>query len=89
MVTKITKMVPRAYYVVDGVELLASDVFEVLEKIDCNEGDDIEYYLDSCADKLVELGYLNKRYGMRQCIIYEDTEDKKATRLFREILNMR
>lgn len=89
MVTKITKMVPRTYYVIDGIELLASDVFEVLEKIDCNEGDDIEYYLDKCADKLVELGYLNKRYGMRQCIIYEDTEDKKATKLFHEILNMR
>ena len=53
MVTKITKMVPRIYYVIDGVELLESDVFEVLDKIDCNEGDDIEYYLDSCADKLV------------------------------------
>lgn len=40
-------------------------------------------------DKLVELGYLNKRYGMRQCIVYEDTEYKKAAKLFREILNMR
>ena len=89
MVTEITKMVPRTYYIIDGVEFLASDVFEVLEKIDCNEGDDIEYYLDSCADKLVELGYLNKRYGMRQCIVYEDTEYKKAAKLFREILNMR
>lgn len=89
MVTKIIKMVPRTYYVIDGIELLASDVFEVLEKIDCNEGDDIEYYLDICADKLVELGYLNKRYGMRQCTIYEDTKDKKAYKLFHEILNMR
>lgn len=82
-------MVPRTYYVIDGIEFLASDVFEVLDKIDCNEGDDLEYYLDSCADKLVELGYLNKRYGMRQCVVYEDTEDKKAAKLFREILNMR
>jgi hypothetical protein len=81
-------MVPRTYYIIDGIELLASDVFEVLEKIDCNEGDDIEYYLDSCADKLVELGYLNKRYGMRQCVIYEDTEDKKAAHLFNEILHI-
>ena len=89
MVTQITKMVPRTYYVIDGIEFLASDVFEVLDKIDCNEGDDLEYYLDSCADKLVELGYLNKRYGMRQCVVYEDTEDKKAAKLFREILNMR
>lgn len=89
MVDKITKMVPRTYYIIDGIEFLASDVFQVLEKIDCNEGDDIEYYLDSCADKLVELGYLNKRYGMRQCIVYEDTEDKNAAKLFREILNMR
>ena len=89
MVTKTTKMVPRTYYIIDGVEFLASDVFEVLDKIDCNEGDDLEYYLESCADKLVELGYLNKRYGMRQCTVYEDTEDKKASKLFREILNMR
>ena len=87
MVITITKMVPRKYYVVDGVEFLASDIFEVLEKIDSNDGDDIEYYLYSCADKLVELGYLNKRYGMRQCTVYEDTEDKKASKLFREILN--
>lgn len=88
MVTKITKMVPRTYYVIDGIELLESNVFEVLEKIECNEGDDLEYYLYSCADKLVELGYLNKRYGMRQCVVYEDTEDKKATELFHEILHL-
>lgn len=88
MVNKITKMVPRTFYVIDGVEFYANYVFEVLEKIECNEGDDLEYYLDSCADKLVELGYLNKRYGMRQCCIYEDTEDKKAAALFKEILNI-
>lgn len=88
MVTKITKMVPRTYYIIDGIELNANDVFCVLEKVICGDGDDIEYYLDSCADKLVELGYLNKRYGMRQCIIYEDTEDKKADALFKEILHM-
>ena len=89
MITTITKMVPRTYYIIDGVEFRASDVFEVLEKIECNEGDDIGYYLYECANKLVELGYLNKKYGMRQCTLYEDTEDKKAMKLFREILNMR
>lgn len=88
MVTKITKMVPRTFYVIDGIEFYANDVFQVLEKIECGEGDDIEYHLDSCADKLVELGYLNKRYGMHQCIIYEDTEDKKAENLFKEIIHM-
>jgi hypothetical protein len=88
MIAKITKMVPRSYYVIDGVELNANDVFCVLENVTCGDGDDIEYYLDSCADKLVELGYLNKRYGMRQCVIYEDTEDKKAAALFKEILSM-
>lgn len=86
MVSKITKMVPRAFYVIDGVEFYANDVFQVLEKIESGEGDDLEYYLDSCADKLVELGYLNKRYGMRQCVVYEDTEDKRAAALFKEIL---
>lgn len=89
MITKITKMVPRIYYIIDGLELSANDVFCVLEKVICGDGDDIEYYLySSCADKLVELGYLNKRYGMRQCVIYEDTEDKKAEKLFDEILHM-
>lgn len=88
MITKITKMVPRSYYVIDGIELNANDVFCVLENVTCGDGDDIEYYLDSCADKLVELGYLNKRYGMRQCVIYEDTEDKKAAALFNEILHI-
>lgn len=88
MITKITKMVPRCYYIIDGIEFNANDVFCVLEKVTCGDGDDIEYYLDSCTDKLVELGYLNKRYGMRQCVIYEDTEDKKAAALFKEILNI-
>ena len=88
MVNKITKMVPRTFYIIDGVEFYANDVFCVLEKIDCGEGDDLEYYLDACADKLVELGYLNKRYGMRQCVIYEDTDDKKAAALFKEILKI-
>lgn len=88
MVTKITKMVPRTFYVIDGVKFYANDIFQVLDKITCNEGDDLEYYLDSCADKLVELGYLTKRYGMRQCVIYEDTVDGKAEALFKEILHM-
>ena len=88
MVTKIVKMVPRTYYIIDGVELNANDVFCVLEKVDCGDGDDIEYYLDSCADKLVELGYLNKRCGMRMCTVYEDTEDKRAAALFKEILHI-
>lgn len=88
MVTKTIKMVPRTFYVIDGVEFYANDIFQVLDKITCNEGDDLEYYLDSYADKLVELGYLNKRYGMRQCVIYEDTEDKRAAALFNEILHL-
>ena len=81
-------MVPKAYLIIDGVELASSDVYEVLDKITNDEGDDIEYYLYSCADKLVELGYLNKKYGMRQSIVYEDTKDKKASKLFKEILHI-
>ena len=88
MVNKITKMVPRSFYVIDGVEFAANNVFAVLDKVTNGDGDDLEYYLDSCADKLVELGYLNKRYGMCQCIIYEDTDDKRATALFKEILKI-
>ena len=89
MVTKITKMVPKTYYIIDDIEFCANDVFCVLEKIFCNEGDEVEYYLHECADKLVELGYLTKRYGMRQCIVYEDTKDQLAAKLFKEILDSR
>lgn len=89
MVTKITKMVPRTYYIIDGVEFLSSDVFRVLEMTICDEGDNIEYYLYECADKLVDLGYLNKRYGMRQCTVYEDTEDQRAAKLFKEIIDIK
>lgn len=88
MITKITKMVPKTFYIIDEIEFAANDVFEVLEKVIYDEGDEVGYYLDSCADKLVELGYLTKRYGMHQCIIYEDTEDRKAKALFEELIRM-
>ena len=89
MISKITKMVPKTYYVIDDVEFPADELFEVLEEI-VSEGDlfDIDYSLYSCMNKLVELGYLVKRYGYHQSIVYCDTEDGKATALFNEILKM-
>lgn len=89
MISKITKMVPKTYYIVDGVEFPANELFITLEHI-ISEGDsyDLDYYLHNYADKLVELGYLIKKYGCRQSIIYYDTEDGRAAALFEEILHL-
>ena len=86
MIQTITKLVPKKYYIIDGVELAANDVFRVLETITCEFDDDIDYYLYSCADKLVELGYLTKSYGHRQSIVYEDANGK-AKELFDELIH--
>ena len=89
MISKCTKMVPKTYYIIDNVEFPANELFKVLVEI-VSEGDsfNIDFSLCSCMDKLVELGYLVKRYGYHQCIVYYDTEDGKATALFNEILKM-
>lgn len=88
MVSMTTKMVPKKYYIIDGVELPANEVFILLETI-VYEGD--SYNLDydfGCADKLFKLGYLTKKYGYHQSILYCDTEDSKAAALFEEIINL-
>ena len=89
MVSKIIRNVPVVYYIVDGVEFDANDLFATLEIIVC-DGD--SYGLDcdlyDCADKLLGLGYLVKRYGYHQSIIYYDTEDCKAKALFEKILHL-
>lgn len=89
MISTITKMIPKTYYIVDGVEFPANELFITLEYI-VSEGDSygLDYYLHDYADKLLELGYLVKRYGSHQSIIYYDTEDGKAEALFNEILHL-
>lgn len=41
-----------------------------------------------CAEKLFELGYLDKKYIYYDGVLYHDTEDKKAAALLEEILKM-
>lgn len=88
MISVITKMVPKRYYVIDGVEFPASELFEVLETIVEGDPEDLEYYFYDIAEKLECLGYLVKKFGYHEGVVYYDTEDKKAAVLFKEILEM-
>lgn len=88
MIAKITKMVPKIYYVVDGMEFSAHDLFCVLETIVEGDPTDLEYYFYDVAEKLADLGYLVKKFYYHEDIVYYDTEDKKAEALFKEILKM-
>lgn len=88
MIAKITKMVPTTFYIIDGVEFLANDVFLTLETITEGNPEDLNYDLYDCAEKLANLGYLNKKWSYHEEIVYYDTEDKKAEALFNEILKM-
>ena len=89
MISMITKMVPKKYYIIDGVELPQNEAFIVLETI-VSDGDsyDLDYELYDCANKLVELGYLSKRYSYHQSTVFIDTEDKNGEKLFKEILEL-
>ena len=44
MITKITKMVPKRYYIIDGVEFPASDLFNILETVVEGDPEELEYY---------------------------------------------
>lgn len=88
MITKITKMVPKKYYIIDGVEFPAHDLFCILETIVEGDPEDLEYYFYGFAEKLVDLGYLVEKFGYHEDVVYYDTEDKKAKALFEEILKM-
>lgn len=88
MITKITKMVPRKFYIIDGVEFSSSDLFHVLETIVEGDPEDLDYYFYNIAEELANLGYLVKKFGYHEGIVYYDTEDKKAEALFKEILKM-
>lgn len=89
MVTKITKMIPRIYYVVDDVEFSANDLFRTLEIILDGNPEDLDYcLLYNTAESLFKLGYLVKKFGYHESIVFRDTEDKKAEKLFEEILKL-
>lgn len=88
MITKITKMVPTNYYVIDGEEFNENDLFCTLETV--VEGDPyaLDYALYDIAQKLYDMGYLRRRFVYHEDVLYYDTEDKKAKALFEEILKM-
>lgn len=88
MITEITKMIPKRYYVINGVEFPASELFNVLETIVEGDPEDLEYYFYDIAEKLADLGYLTKKFGYHEGIVYYDTADKKAAALFEEILKL-
>ena len=88
MITKITKMVPRKFYIIDGVEFSSSDLFHVLETIVEGDLEDLDYYFYNIAEELANLGYLVEKFGYHEGIVYHDTEDKKAEALLKEILKM-
>ena len=89
MVTKITKMIPTTYYIVDGVEFEGNKLLETLDNI-VNVFDSwvSEFEVDwRCAEKLFDLGYLDKKCIYHDDTLYHDTEDKKAEALLSEIIN--
>ena len=88
MITKITKMIPTTYYILDGVEFEGNRLLETLDNI-VNAFDSwvSEFEVDRrCADKLFDLGYLDRKYLYYDGILYHDTEDKKAEALLSEII---
>lgn len=86
MIALITKMVPKKYYIIDDVEFPANDLFCILETIVEGDPEDLEYYFYGFAEKLVDLGYLVEKFGYHEGVVYYDTEDEKAKKLFEEIL---
>lgn len=89
MLTKITKMIPTTYYIVDGVEFEGNKLVETLDNI-VNVFDSwvSEFEVDRrCAEKLFDLGYLDKKCIYHEGTLYHDTEDKKAEALLAEIVN--
>lgn len=89
MLTKITKMIPTTYYIVDGVEFEGNKLLETLDNI-VNVFDSwvSEFEVDwRCAEKLFDLGYLGKKCIYHDYTLYHDTEDKKAEALLSEIIN--
>ena len=88
MITKLTKMVPITYYIVDEVEFDGNELLETLDNI-VNVFDSwvSEFEINwRCAEKLFDLGYLDRKYLQYEGTLYHDTEDKKAEALLTESL---
>lgn len=91
MITKQIKMVPKIYYIVDGVEFDGNKLFETLETITSGyNGWVSELSLpDECPYELAKLGYLWLKLFYYEDIVYCDTEDGKAKALFNELLKLK
>ena len=90
MITRITKMIPKMYYVVDGVKFDANELLGVLDDI-ANAHDSWVSETETnwmCTEKLFDLGYIDRKCIDYKGVLYHDTEDKKASALFNEILKM-
>lgn len=90
MITKITKMTPTTYYIVDGVEFDGNELLETLDNIvNIFNSWVSEFEIDwECAEKLFKLGYLDRKYLCYDGALYHDTENKKTEALLKEILKM-
>lgn len=90
MITKITKMIPTTYYIVDGVEFDGNELLDTLDNIvNIFNSWVSEFEIDwECAEKLFKLGYLDRKYLCYDGTLYHDTENKKAEALLKEILKM-
>lgn len=67
MITKITKMVPVTYFVIDGIEFVGSELICTLDdvlNILGNEIGELELGYSEVAEDLAELGYLEKLFAM-------------------------
>ena len=88
MLTKITKMIPTTYYIVDGVEFEGNKLLETLDNI-VNVFDSwvSEFEVDwRFVEKLSDLRYLDKKCIYQDDTLYHDTEDRKAEALLSEII---
>lgn len=88
MITKFIRMVPITYYIVDGVKFDGNELLWTLYNI-VNVFDSwvSEFEINwRCAEKLFDLGYLDRKYLQHDGNLYHDTEDKKAEALLHEIL---
>ena len=89
MITKVTRMEPKSYYIIDGIELDANDVLQTLEDITSSHSWLNEYCLpDECPHELAKLGYLEEKLFYYEDVMYRDTEDRKAKALFEELIRM-
>lgn len=90
MISKQIRMVPKTYYIVDGVEFDGNELLETLESITCGYDSWVSSLIlpDECPYKLAKLGYLQLKLYYYEDVVYSDTEDKKAKALLDELINL-